>query len=86
MSRQIKPEYFSNSIRNRFFFFEYLYGSLAGFIYGAAMAMSSIKGRSFKSVFVKLVLWSCALVDDITGAPINRSRFEALALASEAFK
>lgn len=86
MSSQQKPEYFYNSIRNRLIFSKYLYGGFVGFIYGAAMTMSSTKARSFKSVFVKLVLWSCAVVDDIKGAPINRSRFEEIALEFGAFK
>jgi len=73
MSMDIQPMYIYNAIRNRIIFSKYLFGRYFGFLYASIITIREI----FKSK-IGFSLWLCAIRDEITGEPLNRSSLQVI--------
>jgi len=76
MSSEQKPEYYYNGLRNRLIFSKYLYGPHFGFLYGvlvtSGLAVSTIWRQNFQDFYRNMRILVKAIIDEGTGAPLDR--------------
>lgn len=78
MSGQQKPEYFYNNVRNRIIFSKYLFGKNYGHFRAILVTLITIRSRTVQGFIEKIRLWHQAVVDDLTGRPLNRLTLEQI--------
>jgi GT2 family glycosyltransferase len=83
MTRQPKPMYFYNGIRNKLKFGKYLYGSWWGTLLGLMVTAYNVKAMSIDAVRLRFMLWWWAIRDEVTHVQLNRKRLLLVAQNAE---
>lgn len=73
MSSEVKPKFFYNDIRNRIKFGRFLWGKIIGTVLAVSVTLITTIKENYK-----ISLWLRAVVDEISGSPLNQAALNAI--------